>query len=174
MFFFLISGFLLTDLIGVQYIRDWNLQNSSGNYGFGTIDCFSPNGDYLILAEQESICDFKTDLIIMPSYKVVQGLYKNNTFFRFEPGGQENSYRISFNASKDIKYIAFFLIGNNTKENNTGQIYSVSYPHTFLTLEDYEQNKKTFLNYLIAIFTIILITIPISLNEWKKLWRGTD
>ncbi|MDO8628753.1 MAG: hypothetical protein Q7R56_03290, partial [Nanoarchaeota archaeon] len=76
------------------------------------------------------------------------------------------SNEITFEAQENITYLLFNLQGEYRDEI---KYLSVGFSPTFITNQEYRENRKDFLGYLFALFGIIIFSIPAAAINFKKM-----
>lgn len=128
----------------------------------GNISCFSFRGN-LILVGMDVNC-------------TVNPLLKNITSARIDftdPLGKKSSINLSkdlsFKMPKDVYQI--YIEINGTPKDGEEIMVSTFWEQRFYPLDEYEKRREKFGEALLWLFGLILITIPLVINQFRELMR---
>jgi hypothetical protein len=159
---------LLTSIIGVSFLYGFTshdlssyLRDARNNTFAGQISCNDTSGHFLT---NNLVSCFVTSPYLMNFTANMTFTFSNKTFVTIS----ENS-TIVFNSSPDITRIDFTIVGfdntNNRIDLSTGRNFE------FYTINQYNDIKKQTITYLIIIASVILITIPSIMANFKALYK---
>lgn len=161
---FFFGFFSINNVMGYSPIK-FNLQEGFGN-GFiarGLIECHGKNEIYFV--HQNISCNFKQDIIMHNITTNARITLENDTDLLFNG----SSSQVNFTAPENTIYVSFSIAGLD--RNNNSRHFSVGYPYRFLSLEDYEINKRIFLGAIISLLILLFVTIPSTINSIKQIWK---
>lgn len=138
-------------------IKDWPFQDKNDSI-VGKLNCYYPNDIVFIHDSVKCTFDINENRRLNNSASVVQMKVLGKVVDEYN--GTETE--LEFNASKKIDYI-YFRIYNNLTE------YNVGYPYKFLTLDEYDINKREFIKYFLGLIGLIIITIPLLVKNIRDL-----
>lgn len=169
-FLFLFGFWFIQESIGYKNI---NFNLHSNGFGDGKIRCSGLEEN--IFVGRPVYCNYSSPIpITNVAYKIFftfENYTKTNKSFNFSASEWPN-----FTAPENLRYILFEV--NGVTKNKDPFESSVGYPYTYLTYEEYQENRKTFLSYILALIAIIFVTVPSafvalrSLLENKKLGQN--
>ena len=91
--------------------------------------------------------------------------------FSYDDGKNDSIIKMqdmSFQAPNDIRHVHFRVEGYN--QNGKLKIYSYGVDYKFLNREEFRQNRKEFITYVLALFGIILFSIPSLAVNFQTLY----
>ena len=153
-------GFVFIDYeIGVKDLRFLRTDESGKTI---EVNCTSQSGNLLV--EETINCKIQPQL-------------KNsslNVIFTFNNGTSKkvDIRNLTFIAPSEVKYLLFEM--NGADINNKTVYLSVGRPYKFLTEEEYEQNRKEFVGYMLALLGITLFSIPALAVNFKTLSKKSS
>lgn len=159
LFFFCVGFFFIDSQFGNKDIR-FNLNDDVAHKQVGTINCTNHRGALLVTDNVN--CEISPKLTILNAA----------VDFDMENGGlvsktMENEKQLSFLVIPGISKITFKLRGIDEKGDI--RLLSTAAPYEFLTEEKYQKNKENFILYLIALFGIVLFSVPSMVNNFKNI-----
>jgi hypothetical protein len=168
-FFVIIFGFFaLHYSIGNQELSLKLFDSQMG--AVGTIKCEGTQGPLII--EERITCkiglDEKKEFNIKKEefYSTLYLIDGNiiTTNLKLEP--------VVFTAIENVTYISFEVY--ETYLNGTTEKFTVGYPYSFISKEDFEKNRERFLQAFLALIAVALVTVPIVMINFRNLWRNKN
>jgi len=101
-------------------------------------------------------------------------IYQNSPQYALNISKEKIS-NFSFMTARDVNltYISFFYEGLNNSNNMSVNLSSGT-PYSFPTQVEQDEKNKIFISYFIALFVIILITVPSAILNIKNLYDAKD
>ena len=159
-FMVLLIGVILIDaLAGTEEINKWPLVSKEGLY-IGTVTCTDSDSNRVILVGKEGSCKFDTSYKLINPYSRVLVKYDNRSEQYI---GSTQGLKLEFYAPKNVNYVFFEILDNGTTPLSVGNKYS------FLSKEDYENNKDKFLNSFLTLLAVVLFTVPRLILDLKEM-----
>ncbi|GEM_PF-4157338 len=167
----LVFGLILIDNLSKAKHIELNLQNvQTRTYG-GNVSCWRmQDGGKLIYAGDPFECAFYEITHLKDKFLLVDMRLENGTIIT--KANQDGSSSISnIIAPKDMEYISFTIRGKRVDYPNTRLSFSTGYPRTFLTREEYEENRRLFTSYVIGLIGILLFAVPTFIINLRNIMK---
>jgi hypothetical protein len=162
LFVFIFGFFVINLFFGVSPL---SLVLWDGGEVHGSISCNNSFGE--IFPGKTLHCHVEEDY----------NLYNVSVFVVFEQNGSwtdekniGNYDRIYFVVPEECESIQFIIEGYDSNGGFTSLDVVSSNP--FLTKEEFKDRRNSFLKYLIGLFAVVFISIPLAVINFRKLWRG--
>jgi len=161
----LFGSFAIDRLVGNPSLT-LNLYDSN-NTVQGIIECTGSSGPLFV--NDKITCKTKLEQKDLIEEEISMNLYFNNNFSNYIiQNNLNNSY---FTSYYNVTYISFYTY--ETK-NNSRIIFSTGRYFTFLTQEQFNNNRDRFIGLLIALMAAVFISIPLMMINIRKLWSDED
>ncbi|MFH1248521.1 MAG: hypothetical protein V1660_00020 [archaeon] len=162
---FFLGYFSIDEIWGYKEIKLNLIDSYHPFFSPGTIECKGEENSFI---GENLSCIFRNKSGIFIDYDFILLNLKldNNSEINYQLRNGTDQFR----APQDLKYIYFQLIKKNDNLTDISQPYTVGYHYTFITSEDYEKNKQSFLTALFSLIILVLITIPTAIINFKKVW----
>ena len=160
MVFFFLQGVIFLDTTSGNKGIDLKLYENGSVLDEGRLICTGNIDRTVILINDIIYCTSKPKLENMSG--TISFIFKNKTTYQLFFEGA-----FTFNAPLNVKAIFFKFEGIDA--DNKTRVFDVWQPHTFITEQQYEENKKIFITYIFALFGVVFFSIPNLMVNFKKL-----